>query len=39
VIRGVRFGDECVNKQKKQIMSMMSFNRANVPKRYTQKMG
>jgi len=30
---------ECVGEEKKQIMSMMSFNRANVPMRvYTEKM-
>ena len=30
---------ECAEEEVKQIMSMMSFNRANVPKRYIQKDG
>ena len=34
--KGERSGDECAEKQ---IMSMMSFNRANVPKRCTENMG
>jgi hypothetical protein len=35
----VTFGDEFAEEEKRQIMGVISFNRANVPKRCTREMG